>query len=179
MPGLPLLRRLNHRLARAAQAAVALLVFAMVAAITWQIITRALLGKSPPWTEEVALLMFGWVVLLMTAVCTRERMHLRADLLLDLLPGAWRPAAEALISMLSAAIGAYLLWSGVLYLLEMRGSTSQAIRYPSEWLYAAVPVSATLLTLFALENALTPPGKALDAMGAAPRSRDGAPKGAS
>jgi TRAP-type transport system small permease protein len=149
--------RLNAVLAAAARAAVVGLVAVMVAAIVWQVLTRAVFNRSPPWTEEVALLAFSWNVLLMVALCAREHLHVRVDLLLTALPARASAIAERLITLLIAAIGAYLVWAGTSYLLEMRGSTSQAIGYPSWLLYAAMPVAATLLLCFALENAVRGP----------------------
>lgn len=146
--------RLDAGLARTARALVVALAAVMVAAIVWQVLTRGLLGRSPPWTEEVALLAFGWIVLLMTAIGVREHLHVRLDTLVLALPARARRLAEAAICLLVAAIGGYLVWAGWGYLVEMRGSTSQAIKYPTELLYAAVPVSCALMALFALENAI-------------------------
>ena len=145
---------LNAALAGAARAAVVGLVAVMVASIVWQVLTRAVFNRSPPWTEEVALLTFSWTVLLMVALCAREHLHVRVDLLLNALPRRAAAAAERLIMLLVAGIGGYLVWSGSSYLLEMRGATSQAIGYPSWLLYGAMPVAATLLLCFALENAV-------------------------
>ena len=144
----------NAVLARAARVAVVGLVAVMVGSIVWQVLTRAVFNRSPPWTEEVVLLAFSWTVLLMVALCAREHLHVRVDLLLTALPPRAAAVGERLIMLLVAAIGAYLVWAGSSYLLEMRGATSQAIRYPSWLLYAAMPVSATLLLCFALENAV-------------------------
>ncbi|MBS0437660.1 MAG: TRAP transporter small permease subunit [Proteobacteria bacterium] len=144
----------NDWLARAAKGLVALFAGVMVGAIVWQVVTRGLIGRSPPWTEEVALLMFTWIVLLMTAICVREHLHVRVATLVRLLPPAGARAGESAIALLVAAIAAYLLWAGSAYLLEMRGAVSQAIRYPSELLYLAMPVASVLLLSFALENAV-------------------------
>lgn len=145
---------LNAALARTARALVVGLVGVMVAAIVWQVLTRVAFNRSPPWTEEVALLAFSWTVLLMVALCVREHLHVRIDLLLNALPAPTAAAAERAIMLLVAGIGAYLLWAGTSYLTEMLGSTSQAIRYPSWLLYSAMPVAATLLLCFGLENAI-------------------------
>lgn len=144
----------NRHLARGVVAVVALFATAMVASIVWQITTRALLGRSPPWTEEVALLLFTWVVLLTIALCVREGLHVRIDTLPKLLPASCLHVGEGVISLLITGIGGYLAWSGSVYLWEMRGATSQAIRYPFELLYAAMPLAGLLVFLFSLENAL-------------------------
>lgn len=147
----------NALLASAARALVVALVGIMVASIVWQVVTRAVFNRSPPWTEEVALLAFGWIVLLMLALCTREHLHVRVDLLLTALPERASRWVERAIALLVAGIAAYLLWAGSSYLMEMRGATSQAVKYPSWLLYGALPVTAAMLFLFAAENALRGP----------------------
>lgn len=148
------LYRLNAVLARAVKVAVVVLAGVMVTAIGLQVATRATVNWSPPWTEEVALLMFGWIVMLMIAVGIREHIHVRVDALVAVLPP--RPAAilDRAIHGIVACIAAYLLWAGYDYFSEMRGSTSNAIRYPMELLYLSPPVSGLLMLLFAVENVL-------------------------
>ena len=98
--------------------------------------------------------MFTWIVMLMVAVGVREHLHVRVDALIKALPASMAAVAERILSMLIAAIGGYLVWSGLDYLREMHGATSAAIRYPAELLYASMPVASVLICLFAIENAV-------------------------
>lgn len=147
--------RLNALLASAVRFVVVAQVGVMVCSILWQVFTRAAFSRSPPWTEEVALLAFAWVVLLMAALCVREHLHVRISALPASLPPLASRLLEGAIALLVCAIGAYMLWAGTDYALQMRGSTSSAIRYPMELLYVAMPVASLLMLLFALENAIT------------------------
>ncbi|HEV7326513.1 MAG TPA: TRAP transporter small permease [Bosea sp. (in: a-proteobacteria)] len=128
----------------------------MTLAILWQVVARLLINRSPPWTEEIALLMFGWIVMLMLALGAREHLHVRIDTLVTRLPQGLARLADRVISIMIVLIGAYLLWASILYFGEMRGTVSAAARYPSEWLYACAPVASLLLMLFTIENALLP-----------------------
>lgn len=145
---------LNAWLAHVTKMLVVAFALGMVLAIAWQVLTRALLSRSPPWTEEVALLMFSWIILLMIAIGVREHLHVRMDSLVTMLPPPFSTVAEKLITLLVVCIGCYLVWSGIGYLAAMRGSTSQAIHYPSELLYSALPVASVLVFSFAIENLL-------------------------
>lgn len=124
----------------------------MVSCIVLQVVSRVATSKSPPWTEEIALLMFGWIVLLMLAIGVRENSHVRVGALFGWLPERAGQFAQRLISALIGLIAVYLVWAGAGYLTEMSGSTSAAIRYPIELLYAAMPASAAAMALFAIEN---------------------------
>lgn len=151
---LKLLWRINAGLAFAAKLAVVVFATIMVMSIAIQVATRALLNWSPPWTEEIALLMFAWIIFFMIAVGVREHLHVRVDMLIERLAPPVADLAQRATSVLIAGVGAYLVWSGIDYLLETRGAVSAAIRYPSEILYASVPVSGILLLLFSLEIAI-------------------------
>lgn len=146
----------NAGLARISRLAVIAQCFVMIFAILWQVAARVLIARSPPWTEEIALLMFGWIVMLMLALGAREHLHVRIDMLLTRLPPGWARLADRVIAMMIIVVGAYMLWASILYFGEMRGTVSAAARYPAEWLYACAPVASLLLTLFAIENALLP-----------------------
>lgn len=152
--GAELLSRLNVLLSRAIKMVVVAQAIIMVTAIMLQVATRVALNWSPPWTEEIALLMFGWIVMLMFAIGVREHLHVRVDALVKALPVGPGALLERLIQAVTGCVAAYLLWAGYDYLVEMRGSTSNAIRYPMEWLYLSLPVSGLLMLLFALENVL-------------------------
>lgn len=146
--------RANAHLAWAAKSAVVVFAMVMVTSIALQVGTRAALNWSPPWTEEVALLMFAWIIFFMIAIGVREHLHVKVDILLERLGPPAVNLAQRATSVLIAGVGAYLAWSGTDYLLETRGAVSAAIRYPSELLYTAVPLSGILLFLFSLENAV-------------------------
>jgi TRAP-type transport system small permease protein len=144
------------RLAAAVRGLVFLLTSIMLAALALQVAMRYLLGQALSWTEEIALGCFSWTVLLAIALGVRESIHVRMDLLVDLLPPPLRRAAEQAILLLVAALGGFIAWSGTAYVLDARGGTSAAIGYPTGWLYAAAPVGGVLIVLFALEKMRAP-----------------------
>lgn len=144
----------NAGLARIARLAVVTQCAIMIAAILWQVAARLLINRSPPWTEEIALLMFGWIVMLMLALGVRQHLHVRIDTVVARLPAGPARMAERAIAIMVVMIGAYMLWASISYLAEMRGTVSAAARYPAEWLYACAPVASLLLMLFSIENAV-------------------------
>lgn len=152
MVAIRVMRRFNIVLARVATTFAAALGAVMVAAITWQVFTRLAFNRSPPWTEEVALLAFAWITMLMVAIGVRENLHVRVDPIPSGAPALLRLANERAVALLVTSIGGYLVWSGISYVREAGGSVSAAIRYPSELLYISMPVSGALLFLFAIER---------------------------
>ena len=151
------LRAVNDVTSRLLRLLVTALASVMLASVLLAVFTRVAFRHSPPWSEEVALLTFGWIILLMTAAGVRDFSHARLDSLLKLLPDAARRAADRLIALLIVGVGLYLLWAGCDYLVEMGGSRSAAMRYPMEILYASLPVASALIALYGGERVIAGP----------------------
>jgi TRAP-type C4-dicarboxylate transport system permease small subunit len=145
---------LNDAICKAVKIVVAGLATVMVSAIIWQVFMRYVFNRPPSWTEELALLMFTWSMLLMTAVGVRESFHVRMDLLLQRLSARGKEWFERTTALVIAGFGLYLAWAGVVYVHDTHGSTSAAIGYAIDWLHGAAPVAGGLIAWFALERAL-------------------------
>ena len=151
------IRAVNDATSRLLRLVVTALASITLASVLLAVVTRVTFKHSPPWSEEMALLSFGWIILLMTAAGVRDFSHARLDSLVKLLPGGARRAADRLIAALIAGVGLYLLWAGCDYLLEMGGSRSAAMRYPTEILYASLPVASVLIVLYGIERVIAGP----------------------
>jgi TRAP-type C4-dicarboxylate transport system permease small subunit len=128
----------------------------MLACIALQVVMRYVFGNALSWSEELALLMFSWAALGGLALGVREGFHVRLTLLLDPLAAGARAWAERATDLLTAALGAYLAWSGWRYVDITRGGTSAAIAYPIEILHGIAPVVGVFVLVFALERLFLP-----------------------
>lgn len=128
------------------------LVLLMLFALAAQVFLRYVFGKSLSWSEELALLGFAWVIVISTSIGVRRMTHARMDLLINVLPVAIHKWLERLISLLLLALGIFIAYAGWGYLQETRGSTSAAVGFPIELLYAAAPVFGVLIALFSFER---------------------------
>ena len=155
MRGLVLtLVRFNALVVVLVKAAVVIMAIGMVAAIVWQVAMRYVFLRPPSWTEELALLLFSWSMLLMLAVGVRELFHVKVNLAEAMLPARINEPLQGVIDLLVTAFGAYLLWAGILYCSDMSGSRSAAMGYPIVLLYGIAPVCGGLILLFSLERML-------------------------
>jgi TRAP-type C4-dicarboxylate transport system permease small subunit len=134
--------------------AVVVIVMLMLTSLSAQVVLRYVFGKSLSWSEELALLGFAWVVVVTTAIGVRHLSHARMDFIFNLLPPAMHRFAEVVITLLIMALGVFVAYAGWGYLLETRGSTSAAIGFPIEFLYASAPAFGVLVTLFSIERLL-------------------------
>jgi len=156
-------------LARALRGAIFVLAMVMLVVLSLQVVMRYVVGQALSWSEEVALTAFTWTMLLAIAVGVRDSLHVRMDLLIELLPAGARRAAERAILLLVAALGILIAWAGVRYVVTSQGITSAAIAYPIGLLYAAAPICGALIALFALERAWQSPLPEGEAAASAPR----------
>ena len=128
----------------------------MFVCIAVQVVMRYVFGNALSWSEELALLMFSWAALGGLALGVHEGFHVRLTLVLEPLPAGARAWAVRAIELLTAAFGAYLVWSGWRYVDITRGGTSAAIAYPIEFLHGIAPLAGLFVVVFAVERLLFP-----------------------
>ena len=124
----------------------------MLAVLVVQVAARYLFGVALSWSEELALLLFTWVVLLMGSVGVREDFHVRLTVVADVLGSAARLWLARLIHLGVLVFGVMLALGGYSYVAETLGQTSAAIAYPIEVLHVAAPVCGALVALHALSR---------------------------
>ncbi len=126
----------------------------MVVCLLLQIFFRYALASPLTWTEELAVLMFAWVVMLMGSLGVREDFHVRLTLLLDRVPEAPRLWIERATLAAILAFGVLLAIAGYHYVEGTLGVVSAAIGFPIEALHLAAPVCGVLIVLHAAARLL-------------------------
>lgn len=154
------LKRLSDIVVRiSGYAVIAMGVVAMVSLIL-QVFSRYILTHTFVWTEELALFLFTWLVLITASIGVARGSHVRLTLLLDFLPGRPRAVTQRLIDFLVLLFAIAFAWSGHRYVGATLGQVSAAVNYPIVWLHAAAPVSGALMALHALARLLAGPPEA-------------------
>lgn len=156
------LGHLARFVAGATRLSIALAAAGMLGCIVYQVVTRYVLGAASSWSEEAAVLLFSWSVLGGLALGVHEGFHVRLTLLTDRLPKGGRILAGRALDALTAALGAFLVWSAWRFLDLTSGSVSAAIGYPTEILNALGIACGALMALFGLERALRPGGTVVE-----------------
>ena len=137
------------------------IVIVMLLSLVAQVFLRYVFGKSLSWSEEVALLGFAWVVVISSAIGIRRMTHARMDLLIAILPRSLHYLIDRLIALMMLGLGIFMTIAGWDYVEQTRGSTSAAIGFPIEFLYASAPFFGVLITIFSFER-LMPWAESLD-----------------
>lgn len=111
---------------------------ATVLIVTWRVLSRALLGSAPPWTEQVSVLLMIWLVFLGIAIGFRERDHAAVKMFVARLPEGTQRWAQRLAYALVFAFGLYLIVRGLQLILQSEESA----------LYVAMPISGLMVCAY-------------------------------
>ncbi|MDX9862931.1 MAG: TRAP transporter small permease [Rhodospirillales bacterium] len=126
----------------------------MMISLILQIVFRYLFNASLSWSEELALFLFTWVVLLAGSVGVREHMHVRLVLIRDRFPPFGRKCFDFMAESLTIGFGLLLVVKGWDYIATTaeQGMVSAAVRYPLEFLYLAAPLAGALIVFHGAIN---------------------------
>lgn len=138
------------------KAACVAVLFVMLGLLAAQVVARYVFDAPPTWTEELAISLFAWLVLLYATVGVREGFHVAVDLLSESAPAVLRHTSDRIILALAVVLGVALSWSGWRYVVETGGQTSAAMQYPIEALHAAAPACGVLIVLHAVARFFNP-----------------------
>lgn len=146
------------------RAVLASLLAIMVLSVTWQIVSRYILGHPGSWTEELSRFLLIWVGLLGGSYAYHMKMHLGLDLLAARLPPRARLVqfrfvhGAVILFAFTALIGGgfRLIW--ITY--ELR-QYSAALGVPMAVVYLSLPISGFMLIFYAIISILEEPRQAL------------------
>ncbi len=133
-----------------------LVLFVMLGLLATQVVARYVFDAPPSWTEELAISLFAWLVLLYASVGVREGFHVAVDLLSRATPRAIRMVSDRIVLALTFVLGIALVLSGWRYTVDTAGQMSAALQYPIEALHAAAPAGGALIALHALARFVRP-----------------------
>jgi TRAP-type C4-dicarboxylate transport system permease small subunit len=132
-----------------------IIIYVMLGLLVTQVLMRYFLGAPPSWTEELAVILFAWLVLLYATVGLRERSHVAIEIV-SLQRGWLFLASERLVAGLVFGFGFVALSAGLSYIARTSGQMTAALQLPIEVLYLSVPVCGGLLMLHAAAMFLDP-----------------------
>ncbi|WP_212526118.1 TRAP transporter small permease [Actibacterium sp. MT2.3-13A] len=126
-----------------------MIIYLMLGLLSAQVFLRYFFGSPPSWTEEVAIILFAWLVLLYATVGVRERFHVAVDMMI--VETTWlRVLLDKIVALAILGFGVVLFWAGLSYVERTAGQKSAALQIPIEVLHGAAPVCGALLAFHAM-----------------------------
>lgn len=149
MSAIAALSRLLSRLSLAFAAAG---LIAMTAIIAWQVFGRFVLGESPAWSEQAALVLMVWYVTIAAAVGVREGFHIRLTALVEALPPGGAKVCRIVAHLIVALFGAGLAYWGGDLVGRTWSHTIPTLGLPRGFAYLPLPIAGALIAFFAAEQ---------------------------
>jgi TRAP-type C4-dicarboxylate transport system permease small subunit len=128
----------------------ALLLLAMVAVVTVDILLRNTLGIGFSWANEVTEYALYVITLLTAPWLLRRGQHVRIDMALVIVPPRVAWLMEALADIVGLAASLVLIWYGAIMTVQSARLGSLTIKnlvFPEWWLLAPLPVCLALVAL--------------------------------
>ena len=148
-----ILKGLNDRVDRVLTFVCAVLLTVMVATIFVQVLARYVFLASTPWSEEIAVYCFIWVVFLGTSLGVRDHAHLVADLLPDTMGPLWDKALMAFSDGMVTIAALIFLGYGLDYAILGLTRLSFSMGFPMFYIYVSLPITGAVMLLFLIERA--------------------------
>jgi len=143
-----ILKGISHALLFASALALAL----MMAILTWQVFARYVLGSSPAWAEQTALLLMIWVTFLGTASGIAEGFHIRIVEGVTSLKQPWRKRAVQVANLLIILAGILIFALGSQLVGTTWTNTVPTLPLTRGMVYLVIPASGALMALFAAQK---------------------------
>ncbi|WP_293724075.1 TRAP transporter small permease [Stappia sp.] len=128
----------------------AFMLIVMVGCTVLQVVARFVFSTGLSWTDEVAMFSFIWAALMGAALVINTGGAHRIDAFVRLLPLPPRRVVLALVYVTILAALVLLAVYGVKLLFVVHFQKSSILRVPMSWIYAALPLSATLMLVSTL-----------------------------
>ncbi len=152
-----------RRVRWAAEAIAVLLFAAMLVIFVLEVTLRYGFDAAPDWSDEVAAILFVWVVFWTTTFVVPLEAHIRFDLVLRVFP----PAAQRGIAVVRHLVIIGLFGAGLpaalSYILFLRSQTTPVLGLRLDWVYScfgaflvSVPVRSALALWQVVRRAPTP-----------------------
>lgn len=132
-----------------------ILMSAIVLDVTWQVLSRFIVGVPSSVTEEVARFLLVWIGLLGAAYAFRTHAHLGLDILTAKLPMQKRVVAEIVAQLMSFGFAASVMIYGGMNLVKLQlmlGQTSAALQIKMGYVYIVLPLAGVLICIYAIDN---------------------------
>ncbi|MFA6507446.1 MAG: TRAP transporter small permease [Treponemataceae bacterium] len=113
-----------------------------------QVISRYVFNASLTWGEEALRYLFIWMFFLAAAACTKEKLHVNLELLVDVFPAQVKKIVLTVMDCLVLLFLSFLVVYGFLFSYENLGQLSAALEIPIGAVNSAIPVGSALMIMY-------------------------------
>ncbi|AOY76075.1 TRAP transporter small permease [Clostridium formicaceticum] len=123
---------------------------AMTLIVSYQVFSRQLLNTSPPWVEEVSLILMVWFGFIGIALGVKKGIHLSIEYFVSLLPPSLQKNIIKIDQLFVCGFGLFCAVYGTRLVKATGGSTLPATQWPASISYMMVPVCGVMMICYSL-----------------------------
>lgn len=119
--------------------------------VLWGVLTRYAFGSQADWSEELARFLLMWIGILGAAYAAGQHLHLAIDLLKPKLSMGNQKRLFIFINLLIIVFAFLVMVVGgfrLMYVTQVLGQLSAALRIPMYLVYAVLPLSGLLVVYY-------------------------------
>lgn len=151
------LRSIDRALFRTVSIVAQLLLVVAVGAGFFQVVARFVLQSPADWTEVLTRALLIWTAMLGISLAFRQGAMIAVDLLRNTLGARARRGLDLVIALVCAGFLGFLAWVGAQMTWRVRFQNVPSLDIPISWIYAAIPIGATLAAIAVLARWLAGP----------------------
>lgn len=122
----------------------------MSVAVSLQIVFRYVFNAPLGWSEEVARFSFVWVSFFGASALLRVREHINVNVFVDRFPPRVRATCVFLADLVALICIYFFVVGGISLTTNEWRQLAPATEIPMGWVYLAIPISATLMAIWAV-----------------------------
>lgn len=134
----------------------------LVIVVFFYIVARSYLSSvvSVSWANELGGLLLIWLVFFGSAICDRENLHLRVDIVIGLLPRRVQQIVLALSDLISGLFLVIVIWQAIQIVQRDWSNSMLSLPLPLSAIQLGMLVGAVLMLLHIILRRVMPPSRA-------------------
>jgi TRAP-type transport system small permease protein len=141
----------NRLLDRLIEAACAITVVALTVIVSLQVFNRFVLKTPLAWSEDLAMLLFQWVVFLGAALGVKRVRHFGIELVVRRFPERVRHRVELLTPAVMAIVALVMIVQGWTLLTFNRTRTFPTMDLTYTWAFLPIPLAGVLILIYLVQ----------------------------
>jgi len=136
---------------RLIEAACAVAVVALTVTVSLQVFNRFVLKTPLAWSEDLAMLLFQWVVFLGAALGVKRMRHFGIELVVRKFPERMRHLVELLTPAAMAIVALVMIFQGWTILTFNRNRTYPTMDLTYTWAFLPIPLAGVLILIYLVQ----------------------------
>ncbi len=131
-----------------------ILMAAMVLIIFYHVIMRYAFSNTPPWSEEVSLILMIWFTFIGVIIGVKEDIHIAIEMFMRMLPPKLFAAVEIIDKIIVFILCVLLVRYGYTLILNTSKNVLPATLLPASTIYVMLPVSGLMMAFVIIEQVI-------------------------